>query len=284
MKSRLLATCGATLMFSVSASASATYFPANLSDDAKAAFLDKYAEGAPQKAFALAKDGKTFSYIVNRKSVSEAARVAALTCLMKHGVPCRVWQANDADVFAEFGKSKEDSAKIIAALPADLGNKAYANEDADMGVEAPLLLRDGSIMHGATPTEPPKGAKTISTGDLVGLYKREPELVVIDSLMNDGIRKPTLPNAVWMLGIGWRDDKFTKMMMTNLEKLLTDVVPSKDTPVVSYCANWECWFSWNAAVRLVELGYSKVYWYRGGMESWAAAKLPLVSTPITPVW
>ncbi len=72
MINRLLAFCGATLMIAVSASVSATDFPASISEDAKAAFLEKYTEAAPQKAFALAKDGKNFSYIANRKSVSEA--------------------------------------------------------------------------------------------------------------------------------------------------------------------------------------------------------------------
>jgi PQQ-dependent catabolism-associated CXXCW motif protein len=281
MKSRILATCGATLMIAVSASASATDFP--ISEDAKAAFLEKYAAGAPQKAFALAKDGKRFYYTLGKTSVSEAARNATVMCAMTHGVACQLWKANEIDILAEFQKAKADSAKIIAALPADIARKPYANEDADMGVEIPLLLRDGSVVHGATPAEPPKGAKIISTADLVSLYKRESGLVVVDSLMPDGIRKPTLPNAMWIVGIGWREDKIADRLMANIGRVMLDSVPSKDTPIVSYCGNWECWFSWNAAVRLVELGYSNVFWYRGGIESWTAAKLPLVTTPFQPV-
>jgi rhodanese-related sulfurtransferase len=34
-------------------------------------------------------------------------------------------------------------------------------------------------------------------------------------------------------------------------------------------------------MRLAAMGYTQVYWYRGGMESWKAARLPVVETPIT---
>ncbi|GEM_PF-3217749 len=34
-------------------------------------------------------------------------------------------------------------------------------------------------------------------------------------------------------------------------------------------------------MRLSVLGYTRIYWYRGGMDAWKAAKLPLVDTPIT---
>ena len=30
----------------------------------------------------------------------------------------------------------------------------------------------------------------------------------------------------------------------------------------------DCWASYNAAKRLVALGYSQVYWYPAGMEGW----------------
>lgn len=36
----------------------------------------------------------------------------------------------------------------------------------------------------------------------------------------------------------------------------------------------DCWMSWNAARRALELGYSKVYWYPEGSEGWAAAGYP----------
>jgi Rhodanese-like domain len=42
-------------------------------------------------------------------------------------------------------------------------------------------------------------------------------------------------------------------------------------PLVFFCAGVKCWESYNAALRAINLGYSKVYWYRGGISSWHEA-------------
>jgi PQQ-dependent catabolism-associated CXXCW motif protein len=46
-------------------------------------------------------------------------------------------------------------------------------------------------------------------------------------------------------------------------------------PLVFFCVNSQCWLSYNASLRAAALGYTNVYWYRGGIESWRAAGLPL---------
>ena len=48
----------------------------------------------------------------------------------------------------------------------------------------------------------------------------------------------------------------------------------KAYPLVFYCAGARCWESYNAALRAVALGYRTVFWYRGGVSAWQAAKLP----------
>ena len=35
------------------------------------------------------------------------------------------------------------------------------------------------------------------------------------------------------------------------------------------------WEGYNAALRAIEMGYSGVYWYRGGIAAWKAADQPL---------
>lgn len=45
--------------------------------------------------------------------------------------------------------------------------------------------------------------------------------------------------------------------------------------MVFYCASTMCWMSYNAALRARALGYLDVLWYRGGIEAWKAAGLPL---------
>ena len=150
-----------------------------------------------------------------------------------------------------------------------------------MGVVAPQTLREGSEIQGATPSNAPPGSKVISTRELVKLFKTEPTLVVIDSLSAQAAKKETLPRANWLNGAGWEDTKFNKIIGSNLAKAMSGVAPNKDTPIVSYCSNWECWLSWNTTMRLSELGYTNLYWYRGGIDAWRAAKLPVVYTPIT---
>ncbi len=55
-------------------------------------------------------------------------------------------------------------------------------------------------------------------------------------------------------------------------------IPQSDraTLIVTYCQGVQCWGSYNAALRAVRLGYTNVHWYRGGMDAWRGAGLPLV--------
>ena len=45
-------------------------------------------------------------------------------------------------------------------------------------------------------------------------------------------------------------------------------------PVVAIGWNSEHFAGRNLALRLVALGYTRVYWYRGGREAWEVAGLP----------
>ena len=46
------------------------------------------------------------------------------------------------------------------------------------------------------------------------------------------------------------------------------------TPIVAVGWNSERFDGRNLALRLVALGYTRVYWYRGGREAWEVANLP----------
>lgn len=52
-----------------------------------------------------------------------------------------------------------------------------------------------------------------------------------------------------------------------------------DYPVVIYCRA-DCWMSWNAVKRAARQGYTRLYWYKNGVDGWQEAGLPLVrATP-----
>jgi PQQ-dependent catabolism-associated CXXCW motif protein len=52
---------------------------------------------------------------------------------------------------------------------------------------------------------------------------------------------------------------------------VTDGDPS--SPILFFCME-NCWMSWNAAKRALEMGYRSVHWYPGGTDGWAGAGLP----------
>jgi rhodanese-related sulfurtransferase len=49
----------------------------------------------------------------------------------------------------------------------------------------------------------------------------------------------------------------------------------KDKPVVFLCNGPECWKSYKASRAAAAEGYSKIYWFRGGMPEWREKRLPV---------
>lgn len=49
--------------------------------------------------------------------------------------------------------------------------------------------------------------------------------------------------------------------------------------MVLYCLSQQCWMSYNAALRAINLGYTNVLWYRGGIESWRQSGPPTQLVP-----
>ena len=76
----------------------------------------------------------------------------------------------------------------------------------------------------------------------------------------------SIPGAVWLAGGGFGagSPAFQRRFAARLADLTGG---DKKKPVVAFC-HPRCWGSWNAAKRLVLLGYGKVYWFPGGVEAW----------------
>ncbi len=58
------------------------------------------------------------------------------------------------------------------------------------------------------------------------------------------------------------------------KKMLSLTKGDLSTPIVAVGFNSERFDGRNLALRLVALGYTNVYWYRGGREAWEVAGLP----------
>jgi sulfatase modifying factor 1 len=151
------------------------------------------------------------------------------------------------------------------------GGSGYAAEAQDFGVPPKDSIRDGPP-HAPTPLTVP-GAKTITTVDLYArLMTKQPMLLLYVNENSLGIA-----GARWLDGAGRGysfDDPIEERLGRKLDQLTSG---NKDTPVVVFCFDVHCWLSYNAALRMVHLGYGNVLWYRGGREAWNAAGLPLVN-------
>ena len=257
-----------------------TVFPPQLLETGRVVFSEKYQPAKGAKAFAVSAKGN-FYYVSEQQTQERAARTASLRCLNSHGVPCQIWMLNDENVSSMYVQAEKDSIVAIASFPPDLKGKFFGAEDTDTGVTPLEALQDGALIHSATPVTSTSGFQTITTSQLLALYRSQPDLVVLDVLVDQLFKKETLPKASWLNGAGWSQVEKNKLIDANLSKAISLIAPAKEQAVVVYCSGWECWLSWNASKRLAALGYKNVYWYRGGMDAWKAARLPTVITPIT---
>lgn len=160
----------------------------------------------------------------------------------------------------------------LAQAPA--AQTAYADEDRDWGVVATSRLRQEPY-HAPTPRQIP-GAAVVRTLELRAMLNGPTPPILIDVL--SGEDHLTLAGAVWLAGAG-RGENFIDRLQSELTPLLAKLTDGdKGRAMVFFCASAECWLSYNAALRAVAAGYTKVYWYRGGIEAWVEADLPTART------
>lgn len=152
--------------------------------------------------------------------------------------------------------------------------RRYAEEDRDWGVPATRELRRPPY-HAPTPREIP-GARVVHTTELRALLAGAQRPLLIDVLSGEG--HETLAGALWLGGAG-RGEAYDDEVQTSLAPLLVQLTHGdKAMPMAFFCAGAQCWLSYNAALRAVAAGYTRVYWYRGGIDAWTEAELPTGKT------
>jgi adenylate cyclase len=159
------------------------------------------------------------------------------------------------------------------------GHRDHADEDADFGVVSDdRLHQDDYYLAGNTPTTAP-GAQTICTAELSRfLAERKP--IVIDSLEYFWGR--SIPGAVGLMFVGWGSSVADAIQDRLRRKMQELTRGDRNKAIVAVGWNCERFDGRNLALRLVALGYTQVYWYRGGREAWEVNGLPeneLAATP-----
>ena len=251
-------------------------------DSGKNAYVDKFLTGSKNKAFAISESG-SYAWTVNRDSAARAAQIALYNCLKNSNKKCFLYAVDDETVFESYSTFADASQAALANL-APPRRAVYANEDKDAGISELTSLKSGQL-HEPTPSNI-SVAKTITTATLVEMLSSATKPLVLDVLAPSGdFQKEVIPSAIWISGTGVFDEKRNSTIEDNFAKLMADVAPKGDTPIVVYCLSWECWLSYNALLRLSDQGYSNLYWYRGGLESWQEAGLPTIRTTLhAQVW
>lgn len=116
------------------------------------------------------------------------------------------------------------------------------------------------------------GGKLIATYDLHKLLTSKNPPVLINAL--SGPTTELIPGSVWLSGAG-QHGRFTDATQQQLGQHLQQLTRGKkEAPIVFYCLDVRCWYSYNAAIRATLMGYNNVYWYRGGLRAWNEAGLP----------
>ncbi|MEZ5892310.1 MAG: rhodanese-like domain-containing protein [Parvularculaceae bacterium] len=153
----------------------------------------------------------------------------------------------------------------FGGVGADLDQLAQ-QERQDFGVQPTSQLHAGQ-MHGPTPASIP-GGQVITTKGLVELVQgRQTPFLIFDVLGGNEIIPGALAAAPASQPGSYNDQ--TQQQFGGYLHQATNGV--KQTPLVFYCLSNQCWMSYNAALRAINMGYTNVLWYRGGIEAWKAA-------------
>ena len=107
------------------------------------------------------------------------------------------------------------------------------------------------------------GTTRIDAEGLIELVNRNANQVIIDSRISSDRKLGFIPGSVSLPDTGTSCDS------------LADIIPDLDEPVVFYCNGPKCRRSDKAVVIATECGYTKVYWFRGGIEAWKASSYPV---------
>jgi adenylate cyclase len=148
------------------------------------------------------------------------------------------------------------------------GERDHAEEEANFGVATDSTLHGDFA--GLTPTSAP-GVTTIRTADLARLLVQS-RPIVIDTVSYSWGR--SIPEAVGLSNAGL-GGSYTDATQDHLRSKLHQLTAGDlSRPVVAVGWNSERFDGRNLALRLTALGYTQVYWYRGGREAWEVNDLP----------
>ncbi len=138
-------------------------------------------------------------------------------------------------------------------------------ERQDFGVSPTKELHTGP-MHGPTPASIP-GGQVITTKGLVALLANQQ----VKALLFDVLGGPEVIPGALAASPAAQPGTFSDRTQQEFGQFLQQMTQgNKEIPLVLYCQSTQCWMSYNAALRAINMGFKNVLWYRGGIEAWKA--------------
>lgn len=251
-------------------------------DTCKKMFSNFEYSKSEHRALAIPVNSIGVGVVSNRVSETHAFIGAVYFCNHVKDKPsrlCETQSVNQFDVRDFYTKAEQSHIEALAKLSSP-AEKFYANEEYGGGLTS-FTSYKYQKWKDITP-QTLDGVKTYNTKDLVTDLKSEKPPVVISVFA--GVNE-ALPGALSLVngGMAFEDAAKDKEFETRFAALLKLLSPDNNRPIVFYCLGRDSWFSVNAAMRAKKMGYSQVGWYRGGFESWKAAKLPTGSVVVRAV-
>jgi adenylate cyclase len=147
------------------------------------------------------------------------------------------------------------------------GARDHLDETTDYGVVPSTPSLQGDV-DAPTPSKVP-GGTTILTSDLQHMLESEPKPL----LLTTAPANPTIPGAILVnnSNSGTLTDEWQSALGTLIGQATNG---DKERPIVAFSYSINHWQSRNLVLRLIALGYTRVYWYRGGWEAWDSHELP----------
>lgn len=184
---------------------------------------------------------------------------------------CRLVAVNDHELLPYYTEAPAQAQALLNGLnpPDQTVDQAERNE---VGARSPTQLVPLQKITGMTPAAL-HGIERWDTGTLVKALTQEERPVLIDVAVSG----PMLPGALHFHngGLYFDNEQQETAYAERFRNMLNAAAPRLDQTVVFYCASSECWLSVNAAMRAQQLGYTQIKWYRGGLQAWSRAGLPL---------
>lgn len=250
--------------------------------DACRKLIDSFVKNQEHKALAIPVDATGLGIASNRDTAINAFVGAIYACNHPKDKPvrlCETQTANGYDVRDLYATGVASHSQALARLTAP-ADRFYANENYGGGMTTANALR-AQKLHDITP-QSMDGIQTLNTQELaLALVSSQPPVLIdVWAGVSDAI-----PSAVTLLhgGLAFDDSAADRIYEARFFGLLKLLSPDPAKPIVFYCMSRDCWLSVNASLRAKKLGYLQVGWYRGGMESWKAANLPLASVVVKAV-